>query len=76
MSGRRLGATFVGLVAGIGGFAVLLGAGWLLYRRLWGDSTVALIAITAVFGAAGLYAGWLLGLIVFSAVLGPDEQNA
>jgi hypothetical protein len=48
-------------------------AGWLLYRRLWGDSATALLVIVVIFGAAGLYAGWLLGVIVFSALRGSDE---
>lgn len=73
MSSRRLGATIVGLAAGATGFAVLLLAGWLLYRRLWGDSTVALVVIAVLFGAAGLYSGWILGMLVFSALRGPDD---
>lgn len=48
-------------------------AGWLLYHRLWGDSAPAFAVILLVFGAAGLYAGWLLALIVFSAVRGSGE---
>ena len=73
MSSRRLTAALLGVLAGAAGFAVLLVAGWLLYRRLWGDSVPALALIVALFGAAGLYAGWLLGVIVFSALRGPDD---
>lgn len=73
MSSRRLTAALLGVLAGAAGFALLLLAGWLLYRRLWGDSVAALGVIVALFGAAGLYAGWLLGVIVFSALRGPDE---
>jgi hypothetical protein len=53
-------------------------AGWLLYQRLWGDSAAALAVIVVLFGAAGLYAGWILGIIVFSAVRGPTDggENA
>jgi hypothetical protein len=47
--------------------------GWLLYERLFGDSTPALVLIFVLFGVVGLYAGWLLGLVVFSAVLGSDD---
>ena len=78
MSGRRLTASVLGGLAGAAGFAVLMLAGWLLYRRLWGESTTALVVIAVLFGAAGLYAGWLVGLIVFSALRGPDggEEKA
>ena len=65
-------ATVLGALAGAAGFLVLMLAGWLLYRRLWGDSVTALGVIVVLFGAAGLYAGWLLGVIVFSALRGPD----
>lgn len=70
---RDLGATFLGLAAGISGFAGLLLVGFLLYRRVWGDSVPALVGVTVLFGAAGLYAGWILGMLVFSAVRG--HQN-
>jgi hypothetical protein len=73
ISNRRLTATVLGVLAGAAGFATLLLAGWLLYRRLWGDSLTALLVIAVLFGAAGLYAGWLLGVIVFSALRGTDD---
>jgi hypothetical protein len=75
MNDRHLTATVLGLLAGSAGFATLMGAGWLLYRRLWGDSPTALIVIVVLFGAAGLYAGWLLGVIVFSALRGGDGEE-
>lgn len=75
MSSRRLGATVAGLGAGSGGFLVLLLAGWLLYRRLWGDSTPALVVIAVLFGAAGLYSGWILGMLTFSALRGPYDDG-
>lgn len=68
MCRRDVGATLLGLVAGSTSFVVLLLAGLLLYRRLWGDSTFALVVIVLFFGAVGLYAGWILGMLVFSAV--------
>lgn len=71
---RQLSAAFLALLAGLCGFALLLLAGWLLYQRLWGDSPVALAIIIVLFGAAGAYAGWLLGMIVFSAVRGAEER--
>jgi hypothetical protein len=73
ISNRRLTATVLGVLAGAAGFATLLLAGWLLYRRLWGDSLTSLLVIAVLFGAAGLYAGWLLGVIVFSALRGTDD---
>ena len=36
---------------------------------------MALIVIVVLFGAAGLYAGWLLGVIVFSALRGGDGEE-
>ena len=63
----------VGLLAGASGFAALMLAGWLLYQRLWADSTTALVVVVVLFGAAGLYAGWILGVVVFSAVGGPTD---
>jgi hypothetical protein len=72
VSGRHLGATLLGVLAGTAGFALLLLAGWLLYLRLWGDSAAALAVIAVLFGATGLYAGWILGMLVFSAVRGSD----
>jgi len=70
---RRLGAVLVGLLTGAAGLTVMLLLRWVLYQRLFGDSTLALILIFLAFGVVGLYAGWLLGLVVFSAVLGSDE---
>ena len=70
---RRLGAVLVGVLTGATGLGVMLLLGWLLYQRLFGDSAVALVVIFVLFGVVGLYAGWLLGLVVFSAVLGSEE---
>jgi hypothetical protein len=72
---RDLGATFLGLAAGITGFAGLLLVGYLLYRRVWGDSIPALVGVAVLFGAAGLYAGWILGMLVFSAVRGRQNSD-
>lgn len=75
MSARQLGATLLGLVAGAAGFATLLLAGYLLYRRVWGDSVPALVVVFLLFGAAGMYAGWILGMLVFSAVRGSTNED-
>jgi hypothetical protein len=75
VNGRRLGATILGLTAGAAGFSALLLVGYLLYRRVWGDWVPALVGIGALFGAAGLYAGWILGMLVFSAVRGPENED-
>ena len=73
MSTRNLGATVLGLVAGAAGFGGLLFVGVLLYHRVWGDSAPALVAVVVIFGGAGLYAGWILGMLVFSAVRDPEN---
>jgi hypothetical protein len=74
MTSRIVGAAALGLGAGAGALVVLLLAGWLLYQRLWGDSVPALAAIAVLFGLFGLYAGWLLGMLVFSAVRGAGRD--
>ena len=75
MRPRDLGATFLGLAAGITGFTGLLLVGYLLYRRVWGDSVPALVGVSVLFGAAGLYTGWILGMLVFSAVRGAQDGD-
>jgi hypothetical protein len=62
-------------MAGAAGFCGLLLVGYLLYRRVWGDSVQALVVVSILFGAAGLYAGWILGMLVFSAVRGPEDGD-
>jgi hypothetical protein len=39
------------------------------------DDRVSSLAPVIVLGAAGAYAGWLLGVIVFGAVRGADEAT-
>ena len=73
MSGRRIAATLVGGVAGAIAFAVLLMAGLLLYQRLWGASAGVLVVLGAVFGAAGIYAGWIAATMVFAALRGGGD---
>jgi hypothetical protein len=75
VSARELPAAAFGFLAGLCGFAVMLLAGWVLYQRLWPDSPVALAIVVVLFGAAGGFAGWLLGLIVFAAVRGSQEHG-
>jgi hypothetical protein len=70
---RRLAATLGATVAGCIAFAVLALLGLLLYQRLWGNSTFALAVIAILFGAAGLYAGWIAALMVFSAIGGEQR---
>lgn len=71
----RLGALVAGFAVGVLGFAALLLLGLVLYRRLFGDSAAALVVITLLFGLAGAYAGWLLGVIVFSALRGAEDPG-
>lgn len=73
---RNVGAALSGILAGAAGFAVLLLLGWLLYQRLWPDSAVALGVVLALFGAAGAFGGWLVGMIVFSAVRTAAERGS
>jgi hypothetical protein len=68
LNGRRLAATLLGLTAGAVGFIGLLLVGYLIYARVGGDSLPILVGVSLLFGAAGLYAGWILGMLVFSAV--------
>ena len=69
----NLPAFVAGLVAGVAALALLISAGFLLYQRIFGSGTLQLVAILTIFTLIGGYAGWLLGLIVFSAVRGPVE---
>jgi hypothetical protein len=73
MKGRRLVAAVFGFVAGGAAFLLLLGAGLLVYQRLWTGSGLFLAGIELLFGAAGAYAGWLIGIIVFSALRGQSD---
>ena len=73
MNGCHLRATALGLLTGAAGCAVLVLVGYLLYLRLWGDSPLALGVSIALSGAAGLYAGWILGMLVFSAIRGSEN---
>ena len=50
-------------------FAGFVGLGLVLDDRV--SNPVPVI----VLGAAGAYAGWLLGVIVFGSVRGPDGQE-
>ena len=70
MSSRGAAAAILGCGAGLTAFVGLVLAGVLLYQRLAGDSVVALVIFVAIFGLAGAYAGWLLGVIVYSGVRG------
>ncbi|MGH7776334.1 MAG: hypothetical protein ACREPI_04050 [Candidatus Dormibacterales bacterium] len=72
---RRLAAGAFGLAVGLLVFAILLAAGYLVYSRLYEGSGPGLALITAVFGLVGAYAGWLCGVIVFSAVRGADRED-
>ncbi len=66
-----------GGIAGALAFAALLFAGLLLYQRLSGISTGISTGILAgvglVFGAAGLYAGWIAATMVFAALRGGGD---
>jgi len=72
-SGRRIAATIVGGVAGALAFAVLLMAGLLLYQRLYGTPAGVLVVLGLLFGAAGIYAGWIAATMVFAALRGGGD---
>lgn len=71
-SSRRIAATLVGGVAGAVALAVLLMAGFLVYQRLSGTSTSVFFVVALVFGAGGIYAGWIAATMVFAALRGGD----
>ena len=71
--GRRLAAAAVGSLAGVIAGAALFLLGALVYQRLFPNSVFALLLVAVVFGGAGLYAGWLAGMMAFSAVRGGES---
>lgn len=48
----------------------------MLYQRLLNDSVTALGVFIAIATAVGGYAGWLVGLVVYSAVRSESEEVA
>jgi len=58
-----------GGIAGAVVFAAMVGLGGLLSSRVGNPIPVIALAI------AGAYAGWLLGVIVFGAVRGGNDQT-
>jgi hypothetical protein len=72
---RGRGALVAGVVVGAAAFLVLLGAGWLFYQRLYGNSWPALIVILLLAAVFGGYAAWLVGVIVFSTLRSPEENE-
>jgi hypothetical protein len=59
----------VGGIAGAVVFAALVGLGSLLSSRVGSPIPVIVLAI------AGAYGGWLLGVIVFGAIRGGNEEQ-
>jgi hypothetical protein len=66
VSSRSLAGAIAGGVAGALVFAGFIVLGLIL------DDRVTNLAPVIVLALAGAYAGWLLGVIVFGAVRGPD----
>ena len=64
--------TVVGAIVGAAVFAAFIGLGFLLSSRVGTPSFVLVI----ILGAAGAYAGWLLGVIVFGAVRGSEPEGS
>ena len=71
----RAGSAFLGILAGVGTFVVLVGLGWVLYQRLSGESLPLLILIGIVSVGAGLYGGWLLGWLTYSALRNSEDES-
>ena len=69
MDVRQVGAIVIGAVAGLVVFAGFIALGILLEARV--SNLLPLI----VLAAAGAYAGWLLGVVVFGAVRRPDPSE-
>jgi hypothetical protein len=72
---RSLAALLVGGAVGVAAFVFLVGAGVLLYQRVYGDSAVALVVILLVFGGLGAYLAWLVGVLVFSVLRRSEEER-
>ena len=72
---RTLGASLVGVVAGLVVFGAMLGGGFLLYQRVYGDSLPALVVIMVVFGGLGAYLAWLVGVLIFSGVRSTSDGS-
>ena len=64
MNPRALGGAIAGGFAGALVFAGFIVLGLVL------DDRVSSVAPVVILGLAGAYAGWLLGVVVFSAVRG------
>ena len=75
MNTRDLTAAAIALIAGAAVFGVLLVSGVVVYERLFAGSPLMLVALAVVGGAIGAYSGWLLGLIVFSALRGDAAEE-
>jgi len=74
-SERSLAALLIGGLVGLAAFVSLVGAGLLLYQRVYGDSALALVVILLVFGGLGAYLAWLVGVLVFSVLRRSGEGN-
>lgn len=70
----RAGSAFLGMLAGAGVFVVLVGLGWFLYQRLFGESLPLLIVIGLVTLGAAFYSGWLLGWLVYSGLRNSEDD--
>ena len=69
MNPRALGGAIAGGIAGALVFAGFIVLGLVL------DDRVTSLAPVVILGLAGAYAGWLLGVVVFSAVRGGSDAQ-
>ena len=62
------------MLAGVCVLAAFLSAGLLIDQRLGGDVLPLVAGVLVLFAVIGGYGGWLIALIVFSAVRGDDQE--
>ncbi len=62
-------------LAGCAGFCLMAVLAWVLYQRVFQDSIGAFVVMGLIFGVGGLYGGWLLSMVVFSALSGAERED-
>ncbi len=72
---RRLNALVLAALAGCAGFCLMAVLAWVLYQRVFQDSIGAFVVMGLIFGVGGLYGGWLLSMVVFSALSGAERED-
>jgi hypothetical protein len=73
MTARQLWGGLLGLLAGLAVLTAALAIAYVFSQRLWTDSLIALAIFGVIFGVAGAFAGWLVGVLVYSAIRASSE---